>query len=206
MKVDIYQDTVCPWCRIGKAHLFEAMEAWDGDPIEVTWHAFLLDPTTPPEGRTFASLVEKFGSEERVHQMHDRVCQVGEACGLDFNFDQIQQFPNTIQSHQLIQITPPALQTQMSDAITGAYFEQGRDIGKLSVLLDVAEEVGLDRTVTEEKMQRGEGLELVQQDIEFARQAGISGVPMFVINDRYGISGAQPVEVFLEAFREISKE
>jgi predicted DsbA family dithiol-disulfide isomerase len=200
MRIDIFQDTVCPWCRIGKQHLFEAIARWDGEPIDIHYRAFLLDPTTPMEGRPASSLIEKFGSEERVSQAHAHVCQAGEACGLNFDFTRIDKFPNTLLSHQLIQVTPNHLETQMVDAIMQAYFEGGKDIGSIDVLVAVAEQVGLNPEETREKLIRGDGVQAVQSDLQFAEEAGISGVPLFILNHRLAVSGAQPVELFLQAF------
>lgn len=139
-------------------------------------------------------------------EMNARVCQIGQACGIDFQFDRIERLPNTTLSHQLIQITPHNVQTDMSDAVTRAHFEEGRDIGQLSVLLDVAEEVGLNREDTEQKLRAGAGSDQVEADLRFAKEAGISGVPFFVFNDRYALSGAQPVEVFVQTLQKISSE
>lgn len=206
MKIEVFQDTVCPWCRIGKQHLFQALEDWKEEPVEIHFRSFLLDPTTPQAGRPYSDLAEKFGSEARVQEMHDRICEAGEACGLDFAFHKVGRIPNTRLSHQLIQVTPSDLQAAVSDAVAAAYFEQGRDIGDLEVLLDAAEAVGLNRSETREKLARGDGLQAVETDLAFAQNAGISGVPMFIFNDRYGLSGAQPVEVFVQALEKIHAE
>jgi predicted DsbA family dithiol-disulfide isomerase len=206
VKIDIFQDTVCPWCRIGKQHLFQALEAWHEEPVEIYWHAFLLDPTTPEEGRPYSELAKKLGGPERMAEMNQRVCQVGEACGLDFQFESVQKIPNTKLSHQLIQITPAGLQTAMNDAVMKAHFEEGRDIGDMEVLLDIAEEVGCNRTEIRDKLLRGEGIQAVNDDLAFAREAGISGVPLFIFNDQYALSGAQPVEVFVQALQQIHAE
>ncbi len=206
MKIDVFQDTVCPWCRIGKQHLFQALETWNEEPVEIHWRAFLLDPTTPLEGRPYSDLAKKFGSEERVQQMQDRICEAGEACGLDFAFEHVQNMPNTRLSHQLILATPPELQTQMTDAVTAAHFEEGKDIGNLEVLLDIAVSFGLDRDEMREKVQSSAVRQAVEQDLTFAQEAGISGVPLFIFNDKYALSGAQPVEVFVQALQQIHAE
>ncbi|WDL99058.1 DsbA family oxidoreductase [Alicyclobacillus sp. ALC3] len=206
MKIDVFQDTVCPWCRIGKQHLFQALETWNGEPVEIHWRAFLLDPTTPAEGRPYSDLAKKFGGEERVAQMQDRICEAGEACGLDFAFGQVHNMPNTILSHQLILATPLELQTQMTDAVTAAHFEEGKDIGNLEVLLDIAVSLGLDRDEMREKVQSKAVRQAVERDLTFAQEAGISGVPLFIFNDKYAISGAQPVEVFVQALQQIHAE
>lgn len=200
VNIDVFLDTVCPWCRVGKQHLFEAVERWNGEPVEVHFRAFLLDPGAPEEGRPASSLNERLGGEERVAQAHARVCEAGDACGLRFDFERIDRLPNTLLSHQLIQIAPYHLQTQMVEAITKAYFEDGLDIGDLQVLLDVAEQVGCNRSETSVQLTRGDGKEAVNRDLRFAQDIGITGVPLFIINNRYAISGAQPAEVFLQTF------
>lgn len=203
MKIDVFHDTVCPWCRIGKTHLLQALEAWHEEPVEISYRAFLLDPSTPPEGRPMSSFAEKVGSQDVVDQMHQRVCQVGEACGLDFHFENIAQLPNTILSHQLIKLTPMEGQQAMVEALNDAYFEQGLDIGQMSVLLDIARAQGLNRTEVEQQLTSERMLPAVLEDLAFARDAKISGVPLFIFNDQYALSGAQPVEAFLQALKQI---
>lgn len=205
VRIDIFQDTVCPWCRIGKAHLFEALKQWQDEPVEIHWRAFLLDPGMPEEGRPFSSLAEKLGGPQRLQQMHQRVCEIGKACGLDFNFTAIERLPNTRLSHQLIRLAPEPLRTGMVEAITRAYFVEGRDIGRMDVLLDLAEGLGLDRDRTKRQLEEGAGLREVEEDLAFARDAGISGVPFFIFNGRLAVSGAQPVDVFVEALNEAKR-
>lgn len=199
MKIDIFQDTICPWCRVGKQHLFRALAEWTGEEqVEVNLRSFLLDPATPPEGRPASSLAQKLGGEERLKAAHAMVCQAGEACGLTFDFQHVKTIPNTILSHQLIKLTPDKDQISMSDVVLKAYFEDGLDIGSLDVLVTLAEANGLNPTVTREQLEQGVGRDAVVADLEFAQAVGISGVPFFIINDKFAISGAQPVEVFLQ--------
>lgn len=105
MKIDVFQDTVCPWCRIGKTHLMQALEQISIDPIEINYRAFLLDPTRPPEEKSRSTLIERLGGKEQSDAMHNQLCEVGEACGLQFNVEEIEQILNTILSHQLIKLT-----------------------------------------------------------------------------------------------------
>lgn len=147
MKIGVFQDTVCPWCRVGKAHLFKALEQFQQEPVEVRYHAFLLDPTTPPEGRPMSSLVERLGGQARADEMHARVCQIGEACGVDFQFEKIDHIPNTMRSHELIKLAPLDRQEAVVQELHDAYFSRGEDIGDMEVLLEVARRVGLDTQV-----------------------------------------------------------
>lgn len=206
MKIDVFQDTVCPWCRIGKQHLLQALEQVSIEPLEINYRAFLLDPSTPLEGKSRSTLVEHLGGKERSDEMHNHLCQVGEACGLAFHFEGIEQIPNTLLSHQLIKLAPHDKQQAVVEALNDAYFEHGRDIGQLDVLLDIAQTQGLDVADIEARLRGQEKLPEVEDDLQFAQAASISGVPFFVINDKYGISGAQPVEVFVQALKQIEEE
>lgn len=206
MKIDVFQDTVCPWCRIGKAHLMQALEQLSIEPLEIHYRAFLLDPTTPIEGNPRSALVERLGGKERSDEMHNHLCQVGEACGLEFNFENIEQIPNTLLSHQLIKLAPHDKQQAIVEALHDAYFEHGRDIGQLDVLLDIAKTHGMDVSDVETRLRSQEKLPEVENDLAFAQAASISGVPFFVVNDQYALSGAQPIEVFVQALKQIDEE
>jgi predicted DsbA family dithiol-disulfide isomerase len=206
MHIDVYQDTVCPWCRIGKRHLELALEGYE-QPVTVAYHSFYLNPDIPPEGYDFRPyMTAKGGGQIELEGFFDAPRERGAAVGLTFNFEDITRAPNTTLSHQLIAITPEADRAAMTDAIYAAYFEHGRDIGELSVLLDIAEAQGLDRETTREKLETGEGLEDVQADVALARQLGISGVPFFVINGKYGFSGAQPPQMIRSVLEQIAAE
>jgi predicted DsbA family dithiol-disulfide isomerase len=206
MHIDVYQDTVCPWCRIGKRHLEMALEGYE-QPVSVAYHSFYLNPDIPPEGYDFAPYMKaKGGGQIELEGFFDAPRERGAAVGLTFNFEDITRAPNTTLSHQLIAITPDADRAAMTDAIYAAYFEHGHDIGELDVLLDIAEAQGLDRQTTREKLEAGEGLEDVQADVALARQLGISGVPFFVINGKYGFSGAQPPQMIRSVLEQVAAE
>lgn len=206
LKIDVYQDTVCPWCRIGQAHLQQALDQISISPLEINYKAFLLDPSTPPEGKSRSTLIEKLGGKARSDEMHDRLCKIGEACGLDFHFEEIESIPNTLLSHQLIKLASHDKQQSVVQALHDAYFEHGRDIGQLDVLVDIAKSVDLDPDEVAAGLRSEEKLPEVEDDLAFAAAAHISGVPFFVINDTYGISGAQPVDVFAQALKQIDAE
>ena len=118
MQIDVYQDTVCPWCRIGKRELELALQDFDGEPVDVTYHSFFLDPTIPPEGRDFRPFMEaKGGGRVPLQQFFDAPTLRGESVGLTFNFEDITRAPNTTLSHQLVAITPDYLKAAMLNAI-----------------------------------------------------------------------------------------
>jgi len=210
MKIDVYSDMVCPWCRIGKKNMSDAIEVWNeqtGQSIEVSYHAYLLDPTLPPEGLSFNSAMEKkMGGAERLRPMLQRVTDAGAAVGVTFHFDNVERMPNTVLAHRVTALLPQEDEVHWLDAVMKAYFEDGRDIAKLDVLMDIAAELGLDAAEARRLLEAGEGLEAVQQDLATAKGMGISGVPFFVIDNKYALSGAYPSAQFLEAFKKISQE
>jgi predicted DsbA family dithiol-disulfide isomerase len=206
MQVQIFHDTVCPWCRIGKENLFRALEEW-GQPVELQWRAFQLDPTTPKEGLPFReSITKKFAGRIDLSQLFGQVMQAAEAAGVHFDFDKVERSPNTLLSHQVIALMPNDRVKEFVEAVYRAYFEEGKDIGQMDVLLTLAAGYGADTDALRAQVERGEGVEQVQNDLEFGRQVGITGVPFFVLAGKYALTGAQPVSAFLQAFGQASKE
>lgn len=199
MHIDIFSDTVCPWCRIGKANLDKALEQVD-EPVTIRWRTFLLDPTMPEEGRDFRDKMSMFGSAEQLQQMFAQTAEAGKRAGVDFDFDKISMSPSTFLSHRLIHIAPEEQQLALAEAIMSAYFEEGADIGKLDVLLSIAGGLGLDEAELRKKLDHGDGKSELAQDVSASQHFGIRSVPFFIIDQRVGVSGAQPPDVFLQAF------
>ncbi len=204
ISIDVYHDTVCPWCRIGKRNLQLALADWKEAPVEIRFHPFYLNPDIPAEGVEFAPyMLAKGGGQMSLEQFFDRPREMGEQVGLTFNFEDITRAPNTTLSHQLVAITPEETQEGMIDALYAAYFEHGRDIGDMRVLLEIAAGQGLDREETRKKLENGNGLADVQADVDFARRQGISGVPFFIFNNQYAFSGAQPPHMIRRVLEEV---
>ncbi|WP_256759218.1 DsbA family protein [Cohnella sp. WQ 127256] len=210
MKIDVYSDMVCPWCRIGKKNMNDAIDSWHdqtGQTVEVSYHAYQLDPTLPPEGLPFNKVMEKkMGGVERLRPMLDRVTSAGADIGVTFNFDKVERMPNTVLAHRITALLPAEDEAYWVEAVMKAYFEDGRDIAKMEVLMEVAAELGLEPEEAQRLLEAGEGLEAVEQDMASAKSFGISGVPFFLINNKYALSGAYPSAQFLEAFKKISQE
>jgi len=206
MKIDVYHDTVCPWCRIGKAHLKQALEQWQGEDVEVEYHTFFLNPNIPPEGHDFVEyLTAKGGGQMTMEDWFARPREMGKQVGLIFNFDKIQRAPNSTLSHQLILLAPEDKQEAVIDAVYDAYFEYGKNIGDIDVLLDIAEEVGLDADTTREQLEANAKQAEVMSDVKRAYQIGVQGVPFFVVNNRLAFSGAHPPETIIEVMEEALK-
>lgn len=207
MQIDIFSDTVCPWCRIGKRHLELALADWPGEPVTIRHRSFFLDPDIPAEGYDFqAHMTAKGGGRMTPEDFFAMPRQRGKAVGLTFNFEDIAKAPNTMLSHRLVYLTPEAERGAMLDAIFAAYFEFGRDIGDPDVLAAIAGEQGQDAAAIRAALAGDAAEAQVLADVDFARQAGISSVPFFIFNDKYALSGAQPVEVMGRVLQQVAEK
>ena len=208
MQIDLFHDTACPWCRIGKRHLELALAEWSretAEPVTLRYRSFFLDPPLPPEGRDFRShMTAKGGGRVPLEQFFAAPRQRGAAVDLTFNFEAIDKAPNTLLSHRLVYCAPEEQRGALLDALYAAYFEFGRDIGDIDVLVDVAASMGLDAATVRGQLAGDAGTAEVLADVAFARQVGISGVPFFIFNERLAFSGAQPPDVILRVLRQAS--
>lgn len=208
LTVDVVSDVVCPWCYLGKRRLEEAIKA-SGTPIVVHWRPFQLDATIPPAGMPRREYLErKFGADGRIEEAHRRLAALGADVGIDYAFDRIQVSPNTLNAHRLIRWAgdDPALQESVVEALFRAYFVEGRDIGDLEVLADIAAAAGMDRSAVAERLASDDDRPEVQADITAAQRIGVTGVPTFIVESRYGLVGAQSAEELLRAFTRVASE
>ncbi|MEO2038616.1 MAG: DsbA family oxidoreductase [Martelella sp.] len=207
--VDAIIDVVCPWCYLGKARLDKAIQSLpDNVEVAVQWRPFELDPTVPPEGvDNQAMLAEKLGSAERRDEMHAQITALGKELGIAFHFDRILVRPNTLDAHRLLlwaHTESIAMQNEVVDRLYRANFEEGRNIGDHKVLADIAAEAGMDREMVVKLLESDADKEMVRGEIANAQQMGVTGVPFFVFNGKYAVSGAQPVEVMQQALTQLS--
>lgn len=206
MHIDIYHDTVCPWCRIGKRNLQIALESWHDEPVTIDYHTFFLNNAIPLQGADFHAIMNaKTGGQVPLEAMFDGPRQAGARVGLTFNFEAITRAPNTTLSHRLIALTPDGQKVAMIDAIYKAYFEDGLDIGDLDVLLAIAGAVGLEVDAIARDLKGDTAEAEVLAEAEHAHQLGITGVPFFIFNGRYAISGAQPPAVMVQTLRQVAE-
>ena len=201
MRVAIVSDTICPWCYIGKRRFERARSGRPAD-LSVEWRPFQLNPDMPAGGTDrVRHLVAKFGSEERVAEIFEAIEQAGESEGIRFDFDRIARTPNTVDSHRLIAFAGEGgAQDQVVEALFRRYFEQGEDIGDPAVLVAAGVDGGLDEDEVDRFLAGSDGIEEMRRESEAASRAGISGVPCFVFEGRYAISGAHPPDVFERVF------
>ena len=202
MRIEIYSDTICPWCLIGKRRLERALQARPQSELELIWRAFQLNPNMPPEGLDRDRYLElKFGGTERARQVYEPIAAAGESEGIPFDFENIGRTPNTAASHRLIRMAQEAGRAEAAtEKVFSAYFFEGRDIGDPDVLADIAAAVGLSREQTAARLAGTEGLLEVLAEDARAREIGIQGVPTFIFEGKYVLSGAHPPEVIFQMF------
>ncbi|MCC6270470.1 MAG: DsbA family oxidoreductase [Microbacteriaceae bacterium] len=208
IKVDIWSDIACPWCYIGKRK-FEAGATEFGEPIEVEYHSYELAPDTSEvvEGTALQRLFEYKGVPlEQAKEMINRVVGVAAQVGLNYDYDAVQS-TNTIRAHELLHYAKSqGRQVEMKERLFRAHFVEGRHVGRAGDLADLAAEIGLDREDALRALTAREFLPAVDADKAQAREYGIQGVPFFVIDGKYGISGAQDASVFAAALRQAKDE
>src|SRR3954469_19730287 len=208
IKVDIWSDIACPWCYIGKRK-FEAGVAAFGGEVEVEYHSFELAPDTPVDfaGSEIDFLVQPKGmSPAQVKPMLDRVAGIAAEVGLDYDFDALQH-TKTVKAHQALHYAKQhGKQLEMKERLLRAYFVEGRHVGRDEDLADLAAEIGLDRADALRSLAADEYLDAVRADQAQAVQYGIQGVPFFVVDGKYGVSGAQSPETFTQVLAKVSDE
>ena len=199
--VDVWSDVVCPFCHLGDTLLAQAIERF-GHPVEVRYHSFQLMPELPAgPGRDVVDvLVETKGiTREQAESMNAQVAARAATLGLDLRFDRAL-VANTRDAHRLLHLARAhGVQAEVAQRLFRAYFTEGRDIGAHGVLADLAVDAGLDRDEVLRSLAGEEHADDVDADIAWARQLGISGVPFFVLDGKYAVSGAQPPELFDQA-------
>ncbi|KZD09777.1 DsbA family oxidoreductase [Oceanibaculum pacificum] len=202
MRLDIFSDVICPWCFVGKRRLEKALALRPMPSLDIRWRAFQLNPGMPKEGMDRQAYLEaKFGGEMRSRQIYDTIRRVGGSENIAFAFEKVKRTPNTVDAHRLIRLAyDKGAQDAMVEALFQAYFLNGRDIGDLDVLIDIAEEQDIDRDEAANFLESTEGAVDVEAECVTAGRIGVNGVPCFVLNGRYGLSGAQEPEALFPLF------
>lgn len=210
MKVDIWSDIRCPFCYIGKRNFEQALQQFDTkEDVEVIWHSFQLDPNlkTQPEVDLIDYFTESKGiSREQAHQMFAQAKEMAAESGLEFKMDSLI-VANSYKSHQLLQFAKSkGLGDEIKEALFEAHFTEGKNIDDIQSLLELAAGVGLDKKETEEVLDSEKFAYQVKQDEMEAKNIGVQGVPFFVFNNKYAVSGAQAPETFLEVLQKSREE
>ncbi|KFF17475.1 DsbA family protein [Chryseobacterium sp. JM1] len=210
MKIEIWSDVMCPFCYIGKNNFEQALEKLPfKDEIEVEWKSFLLDPSldaSKPQN-TVEYFKEKKGfPAEQASQMIGQVAQMGKSAGIDFNFEKALII-NTFTAHKLLHLAKKyGKANEMEEALFIAHFTDGKNVGDIEELVSLAENLGIDKDEARQALTSDVFDSEINQDIQEAKNNGISSVPFFVLNGKYAVSGAQPAEVFADALQQTYKE
>ncbi|MEO8239048.1 MAG: DsbA family oxidoreductase [Flavobacterium sp.] len=207
MKIEIWSDIMCPFCYIGKRELETALAEFPNDKFEIEWKSFQLDPSiTPQYGKdVYTFLAERKGiSVEESVEMHKGVVERAKSVGLDYHFDKAI-ISNSLKAHRIIQLAKTKnADDEMEEIFFKAYFTDGRDLNDDTALMELALQVGLNPSDVQEVVQNEDlYLKEVKADIDEAREIGLQGVPFFVFDRKYAISGAQPVETFVKTITEV---
>ncbi|MFQ4149460.1 DsbA family oxidoreductase [Arthrobacter sp. LAPM80] len=210
MKIEIWSDVACPWCYIGKRRFETALNAFPHrDSVDVQWKSFQLDPTLPEhyDGTELSYLVERKGMDpEQLKGMLTHVTGAATAEGLNFKFENVV-VANSFRAHELLHLAKShGRGDAVKEALLSAHFEHGVDIGNREALVAVGTEAGLSAVEINEALDSAKYADNVRNDIAEGRALGVQGVPFFVIDRKYGISGAQPAEVFGQALEQAWQE
>ncbi len=208
--IDVVSDMVCPWCYLGKARLDLALaEVLDEVSVDVNWRPYRLNPDYPPEGvDQKAELEKKLGGKDKVEQAHEMLTQLGKEVGINFDFEAIKVGPNTLDAHRLslwAHAEGREFQDKVVTELFRANFEDGLNIGDHKVLADIGEKAGMNREVVEKLLASDADKDTVIAEIDAAQQMGVAGVPFFILDQKYAVSGAQSKEVLINALRDIAR-
>jgi protein disulfide-isomerase len=212
MRVEIWSDIMCPFCYIGKRHFEQALQQFpNNNKIEIVWKSFQLDPSIPQhlpaKTSVYQYLAERKGmSYEQSVQMHERVVEMAKAAGLEYNFDKAI-VANSFNAHRLIQLAKTeGLGDQAEERLFLAYFTEGKDFGDPTVLTELGQNIGLSPEQVSEALSNDEFAQKVKHDISEAEEIGVNGVPFFVFDRKYAVSGAQPSSAFLQVIERSFEE
>jgi predicted DsbA family dithiol-disulfide isomerase len=203
MKVEVWSDVMCPFCYLGKRRFAKALAEFPNrDDVEIIWKSFQLNPSlrTDPAISVTQYLAREKGLDERVaEQMNDRVARMSRQDGPIYNFDDVV-VANTFDAHRLIHFAKErGLQDQAAEKLFSAYFTEGKNVDDRATLIELGREIGLDSAAVTAALESDAYVAEVNADIEEARQLGINGVPFFVFDRAYAVSGAQDTDVFKDA-------
>jgi predicted DsbA family dithiol-disulfide isomerase len=207
LRIDVWSDIACPWCLVGKRRLERALEEFGhADQVKVVWHAFELDPSAPPERDPSVShaerIAKKYGiSLEQARANSDRLTQIARGEGITFDFENIRS-GSTFDAHRLVHLGQArGLQDAVKERLLKAYLEEGALMSDSATLVRLATEAGLEEGEAADVLASDLFTEAVREDEDQARKLGINGVPCFVLDGRFAVSGAQPAQVLLSALQ-----
>ena len=205
VKLDILSDPICPWRYIGKTHLDRALAEEPDHPFVIEWLPFQLNPDTPAEGMDRRVYLEtKFGGKDNAVRIYSQIADHAEKAGVAINFEAMQRTPNTVNAHRLIHWAGfEDKQSPVVDALFQAYFVEGKDIGDIDTLCDIAQSAGMDRAVVEKLLTGSSDVEDIQTRDAHSRKMGVNSVPTFILANQHVVPGAQPPELWKQVIADI---
>jgi len=208
IKLDILSDPICPWCYIGKAHLDRALSKSPDHPFEIEWHPFQLNPDMPAGGMSRRDYLEtKFGGKENAVRVYGQIADAAVAAGLEIDFAAIERTPNTMNAHRLIHWAGlEGRQTALVSRMFKAFFVDGQDIGETEVLLDLATDVGMDRSMTQRLIESDADRDDIAKRDAHARERGVTGVPTHILANQHVLPGAQEPDLWLRVIDDIKAQ
>ncbi len=208
IEIDVISDVMCPWCYIGKRRLEKALAMLPGIEVDIRWRPFQLDHTIPETGMDRqAYLRNKFGSDAEAAQVYEPVRAAGRAEQIPFEFEKIEVSPNTLNAHRIIRwAIAEGVQDEVVERLFQLYFIEGANLTDKQVLADAAVDAGIDRAVVEHLLAGDTDKAETQAEIARIQQMGVTGVPAFIIGNRYAVLGAREPEVIAQAIQEVARE
>ncbi len=212
MQVEVWSDIMCPFCYIGKRNYEKGLQQFaDNNDIELVWKSFQLDPSLPQDQaeqlNVYDYLSKRKGiAKEQVVKMHAQLTQTAKNAGLEYHLDKTIM-ANSFNAHRLIQLAKEkGLGDKAEERLFYANFTEGKDFGDTTVLIELAKEIGLSEADVKEALSNDKYAVDVNKDIQEARELGVNGVPFFVFNRKYAVSGAQPPQSFLQVLQKSHEE
>ena len=210
VSVDIVADLVCPWCWLGKRNWDAARKLVPEIPVETVWRPYQLDPDLPRAGRPYGEYMKaKFSGEntERWAQMRTYLEEAAPAAGIEFKFDAIPVRPNTLNAHRVLRwAAGQGVEDAAVEGLFRAFFAESRDIGDTATLSQIAGAAGLDGELTAELLSSNQDEAALREEEAFFRKLGVSGVPTYIFNGRFAVSGAQEPKILADAIRQAAQE
>ena len=208
LQIEIFSDVVCPWCFIGKRRLDRALAGGLGEGATIRWRPYQLQPNIPVEGvDRMAYLTRRYGDQADASRAPKRIVEEAAGEGIEMRYDLIRRMPNTLQAHRLLEYAfDLGCQHELAEALFNAYFCEGRDVGDLATLCDVAEQIGLERQAAERFMRSDAALEEVRAQLARAPEVGVSGVPGYYLADSFLLPGAQTSETMEQIISRVKEK